>query len=85
MTADIGWHPGQSVVTEADHAQWQAWRKTEILAAQRHRRAHLRRIDYYPGREAAKVIDGLKRRQAGYDYSSVIDRLVLEAGRKLPE
>lgn len=74
------WQPGQPLLSEADHHQWQIWRKQQILEAQRHRRATLRRIDYYPSPEAAKVIDGLTGRYAGRDYSSVIDRLVLAVG-----
>ena len=79
------WEPGRPVLSDADRQQWQAWRKRSILEGQRWRRAKYRRIDYYPSREAAKVIDGLIRRSVGVDYSRVIDRLVLAAVDELPE
>lgn len=71
------WQPGQPVVTVDDTADWQAWRKTRKLAQQRGLRAMYRRIDYYPGKEAAAVIDACRYPYAGGDYSSVIDRLIL--------
>jgi hypothetical protein len=54
------WQPGQPVVTEQDHEEWQAWRRARILEGQRWRRSRLRRIDYYPSKEAAAVIDRLR-------------------------
>jgi hypothetical protein len=79
------WQPGQPILTMTDYEQWQQWRKCRVLEAQRKRRARLRRIDYYPNPETAKVIDSLTEHSAGSDYSSVIDRLVLAAGDDLPE
>jgi hypothetical protein len=79
------WQPGRPLLNEADYHQWQAWRKQRILEGQRARRAHLRRIDYYPSREAAKVIDASASHRNGTDYASVIDRLVLAAVDELPE
>lgn len=79
------WQPGRPILTEANRTQWREWRKRRILDGQRYRRAHLRRIDYYPSREAAEVIDAYASHRNGTDYSSVIDRLVLAAVDELPE
>ncbi len=80
------WRSGLPVETPADFAAWQAWRKARIREGQRQRRQRLRRIDYYPGPEAAAIIDAQCFRAAGADYSSVIDRLILASVRKqLPE
>jgi hypothetical protein len=46
------------------------------LAAQRDRRARLRRIDYYPSDKAAAITDTHIRACTGGDYSSVISRIV---------
>src|SRR3954447_25898363 len=73
-----GWQPGQPVVTEQDHAEWQAWRRARILQGQRWRRSRMRRIDYYPSKEAAAVIDRLRHRYANGDTSSVLNRIVAE-------
>jgi hypothetical protein len=51
-------------------------RKISTLAAQRDRRARLRRSDYYPSDKAATIIDTHIRPFAGGDYSSVISRIV---------
>jgi hypothetical protein len=72
------WQPGRPVITPADIAAWQAWRKARILADQRDRRGKLRRIDYYPSVRAAAIIDAHIRPCAGGDYSSVISRIVEE-------
>ena len=95
MTARIGgtldyaalaqWQPGRRVLTESDYQEWQAWRKQRTLEAQRHRRATLRRIDYYPSSEAAAVIDAHTYRRTGGAYGDVIDRLVLAAVDEIPE
>ncbi len=58
-------------------AEWQAWKRTRKIEGQRERRAHHRRIDYYPGKDAQTVIDARTHRAAGGDYSSVIDALLL--------
>ncbi len=80
------WRPGSLVETPADFAAWQALRKVRIQEDQRQRRRRLRRIDYYPSREAAAIIDAQCFRAAGADYSSVIDRLILASARtQLPE
>ena len=78
------WIPGLPVVTVADHADWQAWRKASKLQAQRERRLQYRRIDYYPSDEAQAVIDAITVRSYG-NYSTVIDALVLAAAEELPE
>ena len=72
------WQPGQPVVTEQDHEEWQAWRRARILEGQRWRRSRLRRIDYYPSKEAAAVIDRFRTRRAGGDASSILNRIVAE-------
>lgn len=80
------WRPGLPVVTPADFAAWEAWRKASILDGQRKRRRRLRRIDYYPSPEAAAIIDAWRSPAAGGDYSSVIDRLITDAAwDALPE
>ena len=71
------WQPGQPVVTAADVAEWQAWKRTRKIEGQRWRRQHYRRIDYYPGKDAQAIIDSRTGHYAGGDYSSVIDALVL--------
>ena len=74
------WQHGQPVRTQQDVTEWQAWKRDNKLAAQRQRRARLRRIDYYPSAEAGAVIDSLtNHKQIDGVYSSVIDRLILEA------
>ena len=74
------WQPGLPVVTAADHAEWQVWRKARKLQQQRDRRNLYPRIDYYPSDKALRIIGA----QRG-DYSSVIDALVLMAAAELPE
>lgn len=73
-----GWTPGRLVVTPEEHAAWQEWKRGRKLEQQRQRRAKLRRIDYYPSPEAAKVIDALTRPIAHADHSSVINGIVTE-------
>jgi len=65
------WQPGMPVVTAEDHAEWRTWRREQILRQQRERRQSLRRIDYYPSKEAAEVIDGMRTHGAGGDASSI--------------
>lgn len=79
--ARVPWESGMPIVTAADEAEWQAWRKTRILEAQRKRRKTYRRIDYYPSEKAQSVIDARTRPFVGGDYSSVIDALVLAGAR----
>lgn len=80
------WRPGLPVVTGADFAAWEAWRRARIREGQRQRRRRLRRIDYYPSPEAAEVIDASCFPGTGGDYSSVIDALILAAAQAgLPE
>jgi hypothetical protein len=70
------WAPGKSVLTSQDHADWLAWRRERKRAQQRDRRARLRRIDYYASPDAAAVLEGLWRSAPGFDFSSIIDRIV---------
>lgn len=79
------WQPGQPILTATDRQKWQEWRKCEILQAQRRRRAELRRIDYYPSPEAARLID--RRTYPGVDgvYSRVIDKLLLKGAARSTE
>jgi len=72
------WQPGQPVLTEQDHAEWQICRRARILEQQRERRKQMRRIDYYPSKEAAAVIDKFRTRLAGGDASSILNRIVAE-------
>lgn len=74
----MAWKPGMPVVTIDDHAQWQQWRCERKREQQRLRRANNRRIDYYPDKAAAKVIDAQWRPAAGHDISSIINRIIQE-------
>lgn len=59
--------------------EWRSWRRTRKLEGQRCRRSTLRRIDYQDvSAEAARVIDSLRTRRAGGDYSSILNRIVAE-------
>lgn len=80
----MSWQPGQPVITPQDVADWQAWKHESKLEGQRWRRAHNRRIDYYPSKEAQAVINARSGSFAGGDYSSVINALITEAVN-LPE
>ena len=77
-TERAAWQPGQAVVTAQDHVEWQAWRRARILEGQRWRRKQMRRIDYYPSKEAAAVIDRLRTQRVGGDASSILNRIVAE-------
>lgn len=74
------WLPGQPVRTERDVSEMKARKRDSKLAAQRQRRTAYRRIDYYPSKEAAALIDSLTNHgYAGGDYSSIISTLILSA------
>jgi hypothetical protein len=64
------WDPAKET-----HAQWRRRRARE---GQQWRRSTMRRIDYYVSEEAAKIIDSLRRPYVGGDYSSILNRVVLE-------
>ena len=72
------WQPGRPAITQHDLIAWQAWKKARKLKQQRERRAKLRRIDYYPSREALEVI--LDACNNGYpsDFASVINGIIEE-------
>ena len=72
------WQPGTPVITEQDHAEWEALRRERILEGQRWRRARERRIDYYASKRAAAVVDKLRTRREGGDASSILNRIVEE-------
>lgn len=72
------WMPGRPVLTEQDHAEWQARRRAQILEQQRGRRKRLRRIDYYPSKDAAAIIDRFRTRRSGGDASSILNRIIAE-------
>jgi len=72
------WQPGLPVVTEQDQAQWQVWRRERKLEQQRERRRTERRIDYYPSKEAAAIVDPLRRPYAGGDLSSILNRIITD-------
>ena len=72
------WTPGRPVVTQDDHAAWERSKRDRKREQQRQRRATLRRIDYYPSAEAAKIIDEHARPIAYCDYSSVLNRIIAE-------
>lgn len=70
------WRPGLPLVTEADVEAWKAWRLERKRESQRHRRSTYRRIDYWPERETAALIDAEIQTKGG-TYSAAIDRLIL--------
>jgi len=56
-------------------------RRRRVLQTQRERRSRLRRIDYQDvSDEAAVIIDGECGPFSGGDYSSVLNRIVVEWG-----
>ena len=73
------WQPGQPVVTASDHAEWQIWRKERALELQRGRRRTLWRIDYYPDRNAARVLaTALEREGSNTSIHETLDRIIQE-------
>ena len=58
----------------------EAWRRRQILEGQRWRRGHYQRIDYYPGREAAQVIERLMKANPREGYTAMLDRIIAEWG-----
>ena len=83
----MSWQPGQPVATAQDREEWHQWRRDSKREAQRQRRARYPRIDYYPDDEATTVIYSLSKPQAGWDLSSVVNRIVAawaQQGAKLP-
>ena len=73
-----GWQPGMPVITAQDHAEWTTWRHDRALTLQKDRRKRLRRIDYYPSKEVAALIEGQRTPQCGGDASSILNRIVGE-------
>lgn len=65
-----------------DEAEWRAWQRDRATTLQRERRARMRRIDYYPSEDAARIIDRQRRPFAGGDASSIIDRAVIESAER---
>jgi len=74
----VSWQPGQPVVTEQDHREWEQWRRETKRQAQRARRARNPRIDYYPDEQADELIRSMSHRYVGGDFSSIINRIVSE-------
>jgi hypothetical protein len=72
----VSWIPGRPVVTAADNAEWQEWRRRRTREQQRARRATLTRIDYYPSEEARALIDARRHRGPGGDASSIINGMI---------
>jgi hypothetical protein len=72
------WKPGMPVITAQDHAEWTAWRRNRALKLQRDRRKQLRRIDYYPSKEAAAIVDKMRAPRVEGDASSILNRIVVE-------
>ena len=70
------WRPGLPLLTEADVEAWKAWKLERKRESQRHRRRVYRRIDYWPVRETAALIDKEIDLNGG-TYSAAIDRLIL--------
>lgn len=69
-------------MTDTDTRRATARRNT----VQKHRRG-LRRIDYFPGAEAARAIDNWLRCHPADTYSGALDKLILAGAasfRKLP-
>lgn len=58
--------------------EWKVWKKERARELQRSRRASNRRIDYYPSKEAAALIDSRRMNYAGHDQSSIINRMITE-------
>jgi hypothetical protein len=59
-----------------ERAELRASRLAHAAANQRNRRAKHRRIDYYVSEAALAIINAQTKAQAGYDTSSVINRLI---------
>lgn len=65
-------------MTNEEH---RAWCRQRARDGQKSRRSGLRRIDYQDvSLEAAKIIDANTGHFAGGDYSSVLNRIVVEWG-----
>lgn len=74
----MSWAPGRPIATPDDHAEWQAWRKARILAAQREQRQRYPRIDYIPGKQAREAIARALAAEPWRTYTGIIDE-ALEA------
>lgn len=74
----MSWQPGQPVLSEQDHEEWERWRRDNKREAQRWRRARNPRIDYYPSPEADELIRSMSTRFVGGDFSSILNRIVSE-------
>ena len=72
------WQTGKPVKTPDDATAWRTWIKIRKLEQQRERRATMRRIDYYPSREALEVILDACNNGYGGDFASVINRIIAE-------
>jgi hypothetical protein len=72
------WQPGMPVTTAQDHAEWMAWRHDRVLTLQKDRRKRMRRIDYYPSKEVAALIESQRTPRCGGDASSILNRIVSE-------
>ena len=72
------WQPGMPVITAQDRAEWTAWRRDRVLTLQRDRRKRMRRIDYYPSKEVAALIESQRAPRCGGDASSILNRIVGE-------
>ena len=77
-SARTRWQPGMPVITAQDRAEWMAWRHDRALKLQRDRRKQLRRIDYYPSKEAAAIVDKMRAPRVEGDASSILNRIVVE-------
>ena len=66
---------------DAKRAELQRMKRARKNASQRNRRAKQRRIDYYVSEAALAIINAQCEPQAGYDTSSVINRLIEGAGQ----
>ena len=69
------WQPGEPVVTSADVADWEQWKRESKREGQRSRRKTYWRIDYYPDEDAAKAIQELAPWRRGC-YTTAINELV---------
>jgi hypothetical protein len=75
---ELTWQPGSPIISEQDHLEWDPWRRERILTARRHRRSRLGRIDYADvSSEAGAIIDELRSHARG-DFSSILNRVVVE-------
>ena len=63
-------------MTAQDRQDWEQWRRERKRQQQRDRRAKYSRIDYYPDKLAAELIERRWSWRPGCDLSGVINRII---------